>query len=68
MTDPLQQPRFGGEEADLEVVAAYVRAMDDLEKRSKNQPWKKNQEYQESANRKGGKKGGKGGKGEEEQT
>lgn len=33
--DPLDQPRFGGETQDLEVIASYVRAMSELEKKSK---------------------------------
>ena len=38
MADPLDRPRFGGEAQDLEVIASYVRAMGDLEKRSKWAP------------------------------
>ena len=38
MADPLDRPRFGGEAQDLEVIASYVRAMGDLEKRSKLVP------------------------------
>ena len=37
--DPLERPRFGGEPDQLEKIASYLKAMDDLEKRSKiNQP------------------------------
>ena len=34
--DPLERPKFGGEAQDLEIIASYVRAMGDLEKRSKS--------------------------------
>jgi len=36
MVDPLERPKFGGEAQDLEIIASYVRAMGDLEKRSKS--------------------------------
>ena len=35
LPDPLDKPRFGGEAQQLEVVASYVKAMSDLEKKSK---------------------------------
>ena len=35
LPDPLDKPRFGGEAQQLEVVAGYVKAMSDLEKKSK---------------------------------
>ncbi len=38
MVDPLERPKFGGEAQDLEIIASYVRAMGDLEKRSKSHP------------------------------
>ena len=33
--DPLERPRFGGEPDQLEKIASYLKAMDDLEKRSR---------------------------------
>lgn len=69
LPDPVEKPRFGGEVQDLETVAAYVRAMHDLEKRSKT--WKPPAaEDEEGAPAKGkGKRGknrnGKGDKAEE---
>lgn len=35
MVDPLDRPKFGGEPQDLEVVSSYLRAMQELEKRSR---------------------------------
>ena len=34
-SDPIEVPKFGGEPQDLERVAAYLQAMEKLEKRSK---------------------------------
>ena len=38
MPDPVERPRFGGEPQDLEVIASYVRAMADLERKGKAAP------------------------------
>lgn len=54
LVDPLEKPRFGGEAQDLEVIASYVRAMGDLEKRSRTWQPGQNEDEQENAN--GGKK------------
>jgi len=35
LPDPVERPRFGGEPQDLEVIASYVKAMSDLERKSK---------------------------------
>lgn len=35
MVNPLDRPKFGGEPQDLEVVSSYLRAMQELEKRSR---------------------------------
>ena len=37
MVDPLERQKFGGEVQEIEVVASYVRAMQDLERRNKKQ-------------------------------
>ena len=37
MVDPLERQKFGGEIQEIEVVASYVRAMQDLERRNKKQ-------------------------------
>ena len=61
MVDPLDRPKFGGEPQDLEVVSSYLRAMQDLEKRSRKGQW---QENDETGSGKG--KNGKGKKKEEQ--
>ena len=35
LPDPMLRPRFGGEEQSLEVIGAYVKAMNDLEKKGR---------------------------------
>lgn len=60
LPDPVQQPRFGGEVRDLETVAAYVRAMHDLEKRSKGFNPKPGGEEEEQTGKGKGKRGKKG--------
>eukprot|EP00438_Fugacium_kawagutii_P015755 Skav233444 [mRNA] locus=scaffold1486:342746:344071:- [translate_table: standard] len=65
MPDPVEKPRFGGEVQDLETVAAYVKAMHDLEKKSKAWGPQKPQEDEEGNPKGKGKKGrAKGSKGE----
>lgn len=54
LVDPLQQPKFGGEAQDLEIIASYVRAMGDLEKRSRT--WQPGQNEDDQENASGGKK------------
>lgn len=69
LPDPIDRPRFGGEPQDLETVAAYVRAMSELEKKSKS--WGPRQSEEEDTSTKGkGKRGKKGSKSEksEEKT
>lgn len=60
MQDPLEKPRFGGEAQSLEVIAAYIKAMDDLEKRSTSSSSSRAPEEDGSAGAKGNKKGKKG--------
>lgn len=62
MADPVERPRFGGDVQDLENVAAYVRAMRDLEKRSKTWAPKGNEEEESGAKGKGKKGKNKGAK------
>ena len=38
LPDPISQPKFGGEPQDLEVIASYIKAMGELEKRGRYQP------------------------------
>ena len=33
LPDPLEKPRFGGEAQDLEIIAGYLKAMQELEKK-----------------------------------
>ncbi len=33
LVEPMAKPRFGGSECELEAVAAYARAIEDLEQR-----------------------------------
>jgi len=35
LPDPVERPRFGGEVQELEVVASYVKAMNELERKSR---------------------------------
>ena len=42
--DPLERPRFGGEPQQLEHIATYLKAMDDLEKRSSHSTWREPEE------------------------
>ncbi len=64
MQDPLEKPRFGGEAQSLEVIAAYVKAMSDLEKKSTSSSSTRVQEEEVQAGAKGKKKGKKGQKAE----
>lgn len=66
MQDPLEKPRFGGEAQSLEVIAAYIKAMDDLEKRSTSSSASRSQEEDAPAGAKGNKKGKKGQKADAE--
>lgn len=52
-TDPLEKPRFGGEAAQLEDIASYLKALQDLEKRSGGQA--DDPDVDPAKNRKGGK-------------
>ena len=36
LNDPWKMKRFGGAEKDLELITAYVKSMDELEKKTKN--------------------------------
>ena len=56
--DPLDRPRFGGEAQQLEVGATYVKAMTDLERRSRFQG--RPEEDGSSGQNQKGKSGGKG--------
>jgi len=51
--DPLDRPRFGGEAAQLEDIATYLKAIQDLEKRSGGQG--EDPDTDPAKNRKGGK-------------
>ena len=55
LPDPLQPRRFAGSEEDLELVAGYTKAMEELDKRTSPNPWSKEKE--------GGKGPGKGAEG-----
>ena len=66
MQDPLEKPRFGGEAQSLEVIAAYVKAMSDLEKKSTSSSSSRNPEEEIAPGGKGKKKGKKGQKAETE--
>ena len=66
MQDPLEKPRFGGEAQSLEAIAAYIKAMDDLEKRSTSSSASRSQEEDAPAGAKGNKKGKKGQKADAE--
>ena len=57
LADPLEKPRFGGEAQQLELVASYVRAMADLEKKNRGNPGEK--EDDEMVGKGKGKKGAK---------
>lgn len=63
LADPLDRPRFGGEAQSLEIIASYVRAMGDLEKRSKWMPTAADEELDKEPRKVKGK--GRGKKGEE---
>lgn len=63
LPDPVERPRFGGEVQDLETVAAYVRAMSELEKKSRSGATKQTEDEEGTAKGKG-KRGRKGAKGE----
>eukprot|EP00435_Cladocopium_sp_Y103_P062441 s363_g24.t1 len=65
LADPLERPRFGGEAQQLEVVASYVTAMANLEKKGRWQPNRGNEEDLSSGRGKGKRKGKKGEKEEE---
>lgn len=56
LADPLEKPRFGGEAQQLELVAGYVRALSDLEKKSRTFPPKSQEEEVEKPGKGGGKK------------
>ena len=70
MADPLERPRFGGEVQELETVAAYVRAMRDLEKKGRSNPMRSAEENDTQPKGKGkrGKQTGKKGDKSEEKT
>ena len=38
LQDPVAKPQFGGEPQELEVIASYLKAMAELEKKGKSQP------------------------------
>ena len=38
LPDPVERPKFGGEPQDLEVIAAYIKAMAELEKKGRSLP------------------------------
>ncbi|CAE7242297.1 unnamed protein product [Symbiodinium microadriaticum] len=49
LKDPLARKKWGGEAQDLEAAADYLRAVQDLEKRSKQLSWKPKDEEEEEA-------------------
>ena len=59
LQDPVEKPRFGGEPQQLEVVAGYIRAMNDLEKKSRMSPNLNQNGDDPPENQKGGKGKGK---------
>jgi len=67
---PFERPRFGGEVQELETVAAYVRAMHDLEKKGRSNPMRSAEEDDTQPKGKGkrGKQTGKKGDKSEEKT
>lgn len=59
LADPLEKPRFGGEAQQLELVASYVRAMADLEKKNRNNPNEKGDDETAGKGKGAGEKNGK---------
>ena len=49
LKDPLARKKWGGEAQDLEAAADYLRAVQDLEKRSKQLSWKPKDDEEEEA-------------------
>ena len=65
LPDPMERPRFGGEAQQLELVASYVTAMANLEKKGRWQSHQGNEEDPALGKGKGKRKGKKGDKEEE---
>ena len=65
LPDPMERPRFGGEAQQLELVASYVTAMANLEKKGRWQSHRGNEEDPALGKGKGKRKGKKGDKEEE---
>ena len=65
LPDPMERPRFGGEAQQLELVASYVTAMANLEKKGRWQSNRGNEEDSVLGKGKGKRKGKKGDKEEE---
>ena len=64
--DPFQRRRWGGETQEVEVVAAYVKALEDLEKKTRQTRFfdgvqQEEEEQPDDKTSKGKPKGGKGG-------
>ena len=66
LPDPMERPRFGGETQQLELVASYVTAMANLEKKGRWQPSRSNEEDPGQGKGKGKRKGKRSGEKDED--